>query len=110
MPRSERLYLGEVKQAIGRIQELVADRADLDSDVVQAATFWHLTVIGEAVRNLPVQVKNREPSIDWSAVVGMRNVLVHAYFGIDLERVWRTVAFELPLLEAAVDRLLDNTS
>jgi uncharacterized protein with HEPN domain len=78
--------------------------------VVQAAVFWHLTVIGEAVRSLPHDLLYLEPDIDWSAIVAMRNVLVHAYFGIELERVWRTVALELPTLEAAVNRLPQTTT
>jgi uncharacterized protein with HEPN domain len=109
LPRNERLYLSEIKQAISRIRGLVANRGDLNSDVVQAAVFWHLIVIGEAVRNLPDDLQDLEPEIEWGAIVAMRNVLVHAYFGIELERVWRTVAFELPILEAAVDRLLETT-
>lgn len=109
MPRNERLYLSEIKQAISRIRELVANRGDLNSDVVQAAVSGHLIVIGEAVRNLPDDLQDLEPEIEWGAIVAIRNVLVHAYFGIELERVWRTVAFELPVLEAAVDRLLETT-
>jgi uncharacterized protein with HEPN domain len=68
--------------------------------------FWHLTVIGEAVRNLPDVLKEREPNIDWAAITAMRNVLVHAYFGIELEQVRRKITIDLPRLEAAVDHLL----
>jgi uncharacterized protein with HEPN domain len=110
LPRHERLYLAEIKQALVNIFELVSEAADLEAPVVQAAVFWNLTVIGEAVRALPDDVKEREPDVRWSDAVGMRNVLVHAYFGIELEQVWRTITVDLPVLEAAVDRLSENSS
>jgi uncharacterized protein with HEPN domain len=110
LPRNERLYLSEIKQAIGTISELVSDPKDLESDVVQAAVFWNITVIGEAVRSLPDEIKDRETEVPWTAIVGMRNVLVHAYLGIELNQVWRTITNDLPVLEAAIDRLLEETS
>ena len=110
MPRNERLYLAEIKQAVDSISALVSEPNDLESDVVQAAVFWNMTVIGEAVRSLPAEIRDREPEIPWKAIVGMRNLLVHAYFGIELEQVWRTISNDLPALGAAIDRLLENSS
>jgi uncharacterized protein with HEPN domain len=67
LPRHERLYLAEIKQALVNISELGDSRSaaseDLESRVVQAAVFWNLTVIGEAVRALPDDVKEREPDV-----------------------------------------------
>jgi len=68
-----------------------------------------MTVIGEAVRSLPDEMKDREADVPWTAIVGVRNVLVHAYFGIEIDQVWRTIANDLPALEEAIGRLLEET-
>jgi len=63
-------------------------------------------VIGEAVRHLSERVKDSKPNIPWSKLVGFRNILVHAYFGINLERVWNVITEDLDELIAALEPLI----
>ena len=61
-----------------------------------------LAEIGEAVKDLPPDIATRHPAIDWRGFAGLRDVVAHAYFGLDLQRLWPTVTAEMPALLAAV--------
>lgn len=65
-----------------------------------------LEVIGEAAKHLPMSVQQHSPEVPWRNIVGMRDVLIHHYFGVDLEVVWKTVQQDLPRLRVAVARML----
>ena len=65
-----------------------------------------LEVIGEAGRQVPGPIRRRYPSVPWAEVIGMRNKMIHGYFGVDLRVVWETVREDLPPLRAAVARML----
>jgi uncharacterized protein with HEPN domain len=103
MPRDYRLQLDDILGAIARIRGYVegmsyeAFRAD---DRTQDAVVRNLEVIGEAARTLPEEVKARASGVDWRKLVGLRNVLIHEYFGISLPIVWDIVANKLDELES----------
>jgi uncharacterized protein with HEPN domain len=61
---------------------------------------------GEAARRLPEEIRNLAPDIPWQKMIGMRNILVHGYFAIDLDVVWDAVQRDVPLLKPAVEALL----
>ena len=65
-----------------------------------------LEVIGEAARHLPASLRQRHPEIPWREIAGARDVLIHGYFGVDLEVVWKTVREDLPPLRQAVALML----
>jgi len=63
-------------------------------------------VIGQAVKNLSEGAKSRRPEISWKPIAGMRDKVIHDYFGVNLEIVWAVVQKELPKLDAAIAALL----
>jgi uncharacterized protein with HEPN domain len=65
-----------------------------------------LQIIGEAARALPEEVRAMAPDIEWAKIIGMRNVLVHGYFDIDLDIVWNAAERDVPALKPLVERLL----
>ncbi len=67
-----------------------------------------LSEIGEAVKDLPPDVTARHPGIDWRGFAGLRDIVTHAYFGLDLPRLWPTVMEEVPVLLAAVEAELNR--
>ena len=85
--RRDRQRLEDISEAIERIEKYSrAGRAAFDRDeLVQTWVVHHLQIIGEAVRALSEETRSRRPEIPWAQIAGMRNILVHDYFGIDLE-------------------------
>jgi uncharacterized protein with HEPN domain len=65
-----------------------------------------LEVIGEAARSIPKQIRNKYPQVPWNEMTGMRDKLIHDYFGVNLMVVWRTVKEDLPLMTTAVSEMI----
>ena len=63
-------------------------------------------IIGEAANNVPERVKRKYPFVEWKEAIGFRNVLIHDYFGIDLEAVWDTVRENIPSLKSNIVKVL----
>jgi uncharacterized protein with HEPN domain len=76
--------------------------------VLQAAVQRWLEIIGEAAAGLSAELRDAHPDVPWRDVIGMRQVLAHGYFHVDLDIVWRVVERDLPELEQRVRRMLDE--
>lgn len=103
MPSERRLYVEDMLAAIAKIERFTkgfAFEEFANDELVQDAVIRNLEVIGEAAKKLPPEAKQRCPEI-----AGLRDILIHAYFGIDLEIVWDIVTNKLPELKAALQRL-----
>lgn len=101
-------WLRDILEAIVRI-ERYRDRgreAFLADELIQVWMVHHLQIIGEAAAQLGRVFHEAHPEVPWPQIVAMRNLLVHAYFGIDLDEVWKTLETDLPELKAADGRLL----
>jgi 7-cyano-7-deazaguanine synthase len=108
--RRERLYLGDIVQAAADIATLTQDidvEALRASMPLQAAIVQRLTVIGEAVANISPVTRERYPSIPWSGIKGLRNILVHKYFGVDWQEVWHTATVDVPVLRLQVAEIIN---
>jgi uncharacterized protein with HEPN domain len=81
-------------------------RCDLDSDrMLTLALVKSIEIIGEAAARVTADGRAESPEIPWQDIIGMRNRLIHAYFAIDLDRVWDTVSDDLPPLIAILERI-----
>lgn len=69
------------------------------NELVMDAVIRNFEVIGEAGNNVPLAIQNAHPHIPWRQVIGLRNVLIHEYFGVDVNAVWQTVHINLPDLK-----------
>ncbi len=78
------------------------------SKLVQDAVMRKLEIMGEAAKNVPLPFREKWPGIPWRAVAGLRDVLSHAYFQVQLGRVWGIVEEEVPALVAELDRILQT--
>jgi len=109
MPRDPRLYLDDILEAIGRIQEYTAslDYGMFAQDrKTQDAVVRNLEIIGEAARRLPESTKGGAAEIEWRKIVGLRNIVTHEYFVVSLPLIWDVVQNKLGPLEIACRRLL----
>ena len=109
--KDDRVYLQHIRDAL---QDIVAycgsDHDAFNSDRMrQDATLRKLEVIGQAVKNLSEPTKARQPEIPWKQIAGMRDKVIHDYFGVNLEIVWAVVQKELPKLRTAVEALLTES-
>ena len=78
------------------------------NELIQTWVVHHLEIIGEAARAIPQDFRNLHPEISWRQINGMRNILVHHYFGINQDRVWAVVEQDLPVMKTSVDALLTD--
>ena len=100
--RTDRERLTDALEAIDRcLEQATRGREVFEADpLVQVWMVHHLEILGEACKSISIDARARHPEVPWSAIVGMRNVLVHDYFGIDLAEVWSTVEQDLAVLRA----------
>lgn len=97
--RDQKLYIYDILKAIDLINSFVSemDLEEFKDDLkTQSAVIRQFEVIGEAVKKLDKSLTMKHPEIDWSAVVGMRDLLIHQYFGVDLDLVWESIKEDLP--------------
>jgi uncharacterized protein with HEPN domain len=106
--RDDRERLQDIVEAIERIEKYATtgrQRFERD-ELVQVWIVHHLQLIGEAARALSDEFRNSHPQLPWSQIIGMRNVLVHDYFGIDTDIVWAAIERDLPKLRAEIESIL----
>jgi len=105
------LFLGHVLSSIAKIREYttgIEQRDFMTQSMLQDAVIRQLEIIGEAVKNVSASTKARRPSIRWKDIAGMRDRLIHGYFGVDLEAVWITVQKDVLFLQQAIESLLEE--
>ncbi|PKL62717.1 MAG: DUF86 domain-containing protein [Methanomicrobiales archaeon HGW-Methanomicrobiales-2] len=113
MPREYNIYLRDILEAIGRIDRYTRGMGYeefLQNELVQDGVIRNLMVIGEATKLIPEPLKCEHADISWRKIAGMRDILIHAYFGIHSEIVWDVVRNKLPELQVAVREMLDADS
>jgi uncharacterized protein with HEPN domain len=108
--RDPKERLRDILEAIAAIDRYRdRDRSAFEQDeLLQVWFLRHLQIIGEAARRLPEEIRHLAPDIPWHKIIGMRNILVHGYFAIDLDVVWDAVQRDVPLLKPGVKALLEK--
>ena len=108
--KDDLVYLRHIRECIRRIEEDVAEGRDIfmASHTAQDAVLRNLQTMAEATQRLSNAAKATRPEIEWRSVAAFRNVLVHNYLGVDLERVWEIVQRDVPALKAAILGMLES--
>lgn len=102
------LYIGHILDAIENIESFIEGKSidNFSNDkMFQSAVIHQLMVIGEAANKVSKSFQEANPDIPWKEIVGMRNKLIHDYFEIDPEEVWKTINEDIPMLK---DMLFKN--
>ncbi len=109
--RADRVYLGDILEAARRIATYVSGltyetfRADTKT---QDAVIRNLEIIGEASKKIGGEFRATHPDIPWRSMAGVRDRLIHDYFGVNLEIVWQVAAVDLPDIASRIQALLDE--
>ena len=108
MSRNWRLFLADIIEHGERVDRLVRDR-DSDSferdETLRQAILFSLLIIGEATKQLPQSLRDTEPTVNWRGAAGLRDIIVHQYFGLDTEILWDAASVHVPRLLDAARRL-----
>lgn len=105
--------LQHIRDACNEALQFIADQNKDDfqnNRMLALALIKELEIIGEAANNISDDYQNRYPNIPWKDMIGMRNRLVHAYFGINYDIVWQTVTESLPVLLVEVEAIIESES
>jgi len=103
--RDHLLFLEDILEAIAKIERYTQGlslETFRENDMAVDAVIRNFEVIGEAVRHIPDNVKEKYPDVEWKEAAGFRNILIHDYFGIDVEAVWDTMKNNIPTLKKHV--------
>jgi uncharacterized protein with HEPN domain len=106
--KDDRVYLQHIRDALDDIATYASTGRDeiLAERMRQDATIRKLQVIGQAVENLSDPPKSQQPHIPWKQIAGLRDKVIHDYFGVNLDIVWTVAEKNLPALRMAIDHLL----
>lgn len=109
MPRDSRVYLEDIIEATRKIKAYtggLSKAAFLDDEKTFDAVVRNLEVIGEAVKKLPEDLRAKHSTLEWKKIAGLRDILIHEYFGLDAEIVWDIVQNKIPALDQEVRQML----
>lgn len=110
--RSHTLFVEDILEAMNKIQRYCQglSREDfIKNELVIDGVIRNLEVIGEAAKNIPEEIKIQYPEIPWRRMIGLRNMAIHEYFGVDLDITWKIVSENIPETIPKIEAMLKNS-
>lgn len=107
--KNDKVYLHHILECIENIESYIPNGESdfFSSKLIQDAVIRNLEIVGEATKRISMGLRERHPDVPWREMAGLRDVLIHNYFGVDNEIVWNVVKNEIPLLKDKITNLLD---
>jgi uncharacterized protein with HEPN domain len=106
LKKDPQIYLAHIRDAIGAIRDYTKDGKDafLCDRKTQDAVIRNFEIIGEAVKSLPAELTAKHESVPWKSIAGMRDQLIHHYFGVNLELIWGAIENRLDDLDEVIQK------
>ena len=107
--RNYSMFIKDMLDAMNKIDLVIQNISYqdlLEDDKTSSAVIRKLEIIGEASKNIPANVRRKYSGIDWEGMAGMRDKLIHFYFGVDYEILWKVIKEDLPAVRPQVERML----
>lgn len=112
MNKQDIVYIYHIRDSIKKINEYCEEITERDfkqKTIIQDAVIRQIEIIGEAASKLSANFKNNNPSIPWKNIIGMRNKLIHDYFGVDINAVWKTIKIDIPVLDKQIEKIIEKS-
>ncbi len=110
--RDELVFLEDILECIEKIEDYIDDLTEKefeDNSEKQDAVIRRIEIIGEAVKNISKGTKEKYPDIQWREIAGMRDVVIHQYFGVTIGLVWRVATSDIPNLKGKIKEIINET-
>lgn len=111
MKKKDIVYILHIRDAIDLILEYTKDlnRKDFNSkQVIQDAVIRRIAIIGEAVKNISMNFREKYSEIAWKKIAGMRDKVIHGYFNVDIDRVWTVIIKDIPVLKREIEEIINK--
>ena len=111
MKTDQSVFLNHILDAITKIEKYIQDideESFMKNDLVQDGVIRQIEILGEAVKRLSNDLKSQSPNIPWQDIAGMRDKLIHDYFGVDIDTVWLTAKKDIPQLKEEIKRIIEK--
>jgi uncharacterized protein with HEPN domain len=108
--KDDRVYLLHVRDAIAQVREYTAGgkQAFFGDRKTQDAVVRNLEIVGEAVKRLSLELRADHPVVPWKRIAGMRDKMIHDYFGVDWQLVWEVIEKDLPALDETIRSIVST--
>src|SRR3989304_6206803 len=108
MPRDYKVYVDDVLTSIHKIKVYtkgLSKKRFLGDEKTIDAVVRNLEIIGEAIKKIPENIRSKYPNVEWRKITGLRDILVHEYFGVDAEIIWDIVHNKIPELDKEIQQI-----
>ncbi len=109
MKKDNVIFVKHILESIERIERFLRDISKekfFKDELLQSGVVRQIEIIGEASKNVSEDFRERYSDIEWRGIAGMRDKLIHGYFGVDIERVWNVFEKDLPILKREIEKIL----